>query len=93
MAEPGDSTVVNSSKRISLADILDNEAEEIGLGKLVAMEDEHLEDDDNALLAKPEREGFCVECEGGLFLTHFTMPKALFAPISLCEEACLPPCH
>ena len=67
MAEAGDSTITNGSKSISLADILNNEAEELGSRKLVAMEDEHADDDENAPPVKPEREGFCVECEGALF--------------------------
>ena len=88
MAETGDSTVTNGSKSISLADILDNEAEEIGSRKLVAMEDEHDDDDENALPVKPEREGFCIECEGALPLSRPTMPGVLFAPFSLHKEAC-----
>lgn len=75
MAEAGDSTITNGSKSISLADILDNEAEEIGSRKLVVMEDEHVDDDENALPARPEGEGFCVECEGPLFLPHSTIPE------------------
>lgn len=74
MAEAGDSTIINGSKSISLADILDNEAEEIGSRNLLAMEDEHVDDDENALPAKPEVEGFCIECEGALFLHRSTLP-------------------
>jgi hypothetical protein len=80
MAEAGDSTINNGSKSISLADILDNGAEEIGSRTLVAMEDEHLDDDENAVPAMPEGEGFCIECEGALFLCRSTMPEILSAP-------------
>jgi hypothetical protein len=95
MAEAGDSTITNGSKSISLADILDNEAEEIGSRKLVAMEDEHVDDDENALPAKPEGEGFCVECEGALFLPRSTVPEILSAPGGVLTEgsfsSCVPP--
>ncbi len=80
MAEAGDSKIINGSESISLADILDNEAEEIGSRNLFVMEDEHIDDDENALPAKPEGEGFCVECEGALFLPRSTLPEILSAP-------------
>jgi len=79
MAEAGDSTSTNG-KSISLADILDNEAEEIGSRKLVAIEDEHIDDDENVLPVKREGEGFCVECEGMLFFPRSTLPEILSTP-------------
>jgi hypothetical protein len=90
MAEAGDSTASNSSKGISLADILDNEAEEIGSRQLVVTEGEHVDDDENALPAKPEREGFCVECEGTSFFPHSATPGVLSTPFSWCEVDCRP---
>lgn len=77
MAEAGDPTTTNSSKSISLADILDKGAEEIESRKLVGVEDEHVDDDENAPPAKPEREGFCVECEGASFIPFSTLPGVL----------------
>lgn len=88
MADAGDPTIAEGSMSISLADILDNEAEEIGSRKLVAMEDEHADDDENALPAKLEREGFCVECEGALFIPRLTMLEVLSAPFSWRGNAC-----
>ena len=86
MAEAGDPKIINGSESISLADILDNEAEEIGSRKLFAMEDENVDDDENALPARPEGEGFCVECEGTLFLPRSTLPEILPAPYAVLTE-------
>ena len=86
MAEADDSTIINDSKSISLADILDNGAEEIGSRKLIAMEDENVDDDENALPVKPEGEGFCIECEGALFLPRSTMPENLSGPYGVLTE-------
>jgi len=87
MAEAGDSTTTDGSKSISLVDILDNDAEEIGSRELVG-EDEHGDDDENGLPPKPEREGFCVECEGESFIPRPTMPGVLSALFSCRREQC-----
>jgi hypothetical protein len=81
MAEAGDSTTTNGSKSISLADILDIEAEEIGSRKLVSVGDEHADDDENALSVKPGREGFCVECEGASCISRSTISGSPICPV------------
>lgn len=92
MAEAGDSTTTTGSKSISLTDILDIEAEDLESRKIVGV-DEHVDDDENALPVKPEREGFCVECEGVSFIPCSTTPEVLSALFSCRIVAYRPRAH